>query len=107
LCVDGGCRDVRFIIGTGFPVFCRYATPVDSVPRREVVEWGHEVMISDVCVSTGDYVVADADGVVVPAPLKDEVLAKARELAGTENTVRDAVRDGLNPLDAYERFGTF
>ena len=31
--LDGGCRDVGFIESAGFPVFCRYATPQDSVPR--------------------------------------------------------------------------
>ncbi|MFV2070471.1 MAG: RraA family protein, partial [Pirellulales bacterium] len=29
--VDGGCRDVEFILGIGFRVFCRYTTPSDVV----------------------------------------------------------------------------
>jgi regulator of RNase E activity RraA len=43
----------------------------------------------------------------VPAALKDEVLEKARAVAGTENQVREAVRRGVAPLDAYDRFGKF
>jgi regulator of RNase E activity RraA len=106
--LDGGCRDVAFIVAQGFPVFCRFVTPQDSVPRWEVVERGHEVEIGGVAVATGDYVVADADGVVViPADLRDEVLAAASEIAGTENEVRAAVREGMAPLDAYDRYGKF
>jgi regulator of RNase E activity RraA len=106
--LDGGCRDVAFIERTGFPVFCRYATPQDSVPRWECREWGHRVTIGDVEVATGDWVVADADGVVVvPAALRDEVLEKAAAVVGTENRVREAVRRGVPPLEAYDEFGKF
>jgi 4-hydroxy-4-methyl-2-oxoglutarate aldolase len=105
---DGGTRDVAFIEAMGFPVFCRYTTPIDSVPRWEAVAWGHEVEIGGVRVATGDWVLGDADGVVlVPAARRDEVLARAREIVGTENRVREAVRGGLTPLEAYERFGKF
>jgi 4-hydroxy-4-methyl-2-oxoglutarate aldolase len=106
--LDGGCRDVEFILREGFPVFCRFTTPQDSVLRWEVTGWGHAVEIGGVPVATGDYILGDADGVVVvPADLQDEVLAAAAELAGTENEVRAAVRGGLAPLEAYERFGKF
>ncbi len=106
--LDGGCRDVGFIEAAGFPVFCRYATPQDSVPRWECDAWGHTVTIGGVEVATGDWLVADADGVVVvPAALKDEVLEKAGAVAGTESQVREAVRRGVAPLEAYDEFGKF
>jgi regulator of RNase E activity RraA len=106
--LDGGTRDVDLIVESGLPVFCRYATPQDSVPRWEVVAWGHEVEIGGVRVATGDFVVGDADGVViVPAALVDEVLATAEEIVGTENRVREAVRGGVPPLEAYDTFGKF
>jgi regulator of RNase E activity RraA len=106
--LDGGCRDVDFIVRERFPVFCRYTTPLDAVLRWEVTEWGHEVEIGGVRVQTGDYVVGDADGVVVvPATVRDEVLQRAEALANTEDEVRTAVRDGMTPLDAYDRYGKF
>jgi 4-hydroxy-4-methyl-2-oxoglutarate aldolase len=106
--LDGGCRDVDFIRREGFPVFARFVTPQDSVPRWEVVEWGHQVAIGEVRVATGDHVVADSDGVViVPADLRDDVLARAQAVVGTENEVRRAVRAGMAPLEAFERFGKF
>ncbi len=105
---DGGTRDVEFIERQGFPVFCRHTTPLDSVPRWEVVAWGEEVEIGGVRVTTGDWVLGDADGVViVPAARRDEVVARAREVVSAENDVREAVRDGITPLEAYERFGKF
>jgi 4-hydroxy-4-methyl-2-oxoglutarate aldolase len=57
---------------------------------------------------TGDWIVADADGVVVvPSARRDEVLGRAREVVGTENEVRKAVRGGMAPLEAYDHFGKF
>ncbi len=92
----------------GFPVFARYTTPQDSVPRWEVTGSGHEVTIGDVAVATGDFILGDGDGVlVVPAARVDEVLAEAEALVGTENEIRDAVARGMAPLEAYERYGKF
>lgn len=106
--IDGGCRDTSLIRRTGFPVFTRYCTPQDAVPRWEVLDWGHAITIGGVRVETGDYVVGDADGVVViPRSLLDEVLEQAEAVASTESAVRDAVRAGLPPLEAYEKFGKF
>jgi regulator of RNase E activity RraA len=106
--VDGGVRDVRYLLDTGLPVFSRYVTPVDSVPRWELLDWGDAVTIGDVEIRAGDILVADEDGIVrVPASLADEVLERSRELVSTENGVRAAVRSGVPPLEAYGRFGKF
>src|SRR3989441_1168798 len=36
-----------------------------------------------------------------------EVLRRCEKLVGTENRVRTAVRSGMTPLAAYEKFGAF
>jgi 4-hydroxy-4-methyl-2-oxoglutarate aldolase len=106
--LDGGCRDVGFILEQRFPVFCRYTTARDSVFRWEVAATGVPVTIGDVRVHPDDYVVADRDGiVVVPLEVRDAVLADAEAKAATENEIRVAIADGATPLEAYERYGTF
>lgn len=107
--IDGGCRDIELILREDYPVFARYATPQDCTYRWELVAHGEvKVTIGDVTVAPGDYVVADADGIVViPEGVLLNVLEQAEAKVATENQVRDAVRDGTLPLDAYERFGTF
>ena len=106
--IDGGTRDAAYVSRIGFPTFVRYRTPVDSVPRWRVVDWGVPITIGGVRVTLGDIVVADADGVVVvPRRSAAEVLARCQKLVGTENKVRRAVRRGTTPLEAYDRFGSF
>jgi len=106
--IEGGCRDVEYIRREGFPVFCRYTTPQDCVPRWELTATGVPVTIGGVVVEPGDWVVADHDGiVVVPAGVADEVLAEAEAKVATESEIRRAVLGGMLPLEAYERFGTF
>jgi regulator of RNase E activity RraA len=106
--LQGGCRDVRFILDTGFPVFCSHVTPEDSTWRWELEATQVPITIGQVRVEPGDWIVADDDGVVVvPAASAESVLAEAEAKAATESEVRNAVRQGLTPLEAYERFGTF
>jgi regulator of RNase E activity RraA len=106
--IDGGCRDTRFILGEGFPVFARHVTPEDCTWRWEVVATQEPITIGTVVVRPGDWVVGDDDGVVVvPQDVAAEVLAEAEAKVGTESAIRAAVREGMTPLEAYERYGTF
>ena len=63
--VDGGCRDTAFIRRLGFPVYCRFTTPRDIVGRWLTDELGGTVTIGAATVCTGDFVLADTDGIVV------------------------------------------
>jgi len=106
--IDGATRDAAAIARRRFPTFVRYRSPQDSVPRWRVTDWGQPVTIGGVRIALGDVVVADLDGVVVvPRRAAHEVLARCERLASTENKVRSAVRRGLTPLAAYEKFGSF
>ena len=106
--IDGGTRDAAYISRLGFPTFVRYRTPVDSVPRWRVLDWAVPVTIGGVRVALGDIVVADLDGVVVvPRRAAAEVLARCEKLVGTESKVRTAVKRGVTPLEAYEKYGSF
>jgi 4-hydroxy-4-methyl-2-oxoglutarate aldolase len=106
--IDGATRDAAYIARVGFPTFVRYRTPQDSVPRWRVSDWGQPLTLGGVRVSLGDIVVADLDGVVVvPRRVAHEVLTRCEKLVGTENRVRIAIKRGMTPLEAYEKFGVF
>jgi 4-hydroxy-4-methyl-2-oxoglutarate aldolase len=106
--VDGGTRDAAYLSRIRFPTFVRHRTPQDSVPRWRVSDWGQPLTIGGVRIALGDVVVADLDGVViVPRRVAHEVLTRCEKLVGTENAVRKAVKRGLTPLAAYEKFGSF
>ncbi len=107
--IDGGTRDAQFILREDFPVFARYVTPQDCVPRWELLGHGDvTIVVGGVRVAPGDWIVGDWDGlVIVPGDRVEEILSEAEEKAATENEIREAVRLGTLPLAAYERYGTF
>lgn len=106
--VDGGCRDTDFILRLGFPVFCSFNTPADIVGRWIPDGYGEPVVIGDVTVHTGDWLLADRDGVVViPGRIVEDVVTRTEEVLKTENTVRSAILDGMDPQQAYLKFGKF
>lgn len=107
--IDGGTRDAEYILREDFPVFARYVTPEDCVPRWELLDHGDvTIVVGGVRVGPGDWIVGDRDGlVVVPGDRVEDILAEAEAKVATENDIRDSVRAGALPLDAYERYGTF
>lgn len=106
--IDGGVRDVSYILEQDFPVFTRYRTPADAPPRWRCAEWDVSIQIGSVEINPGDVLVGDVDGVVcVPRDIAEPVLQAAEETVSTENEVRTAVSDGVDPLEAYEQFGKF
>lgn len=106
--VDGGCRDSAFIENLGFPVFCKYFTPVDVVAKWAATAFGEPVQIGEVTIHTGDYVLGDRDGIVIiPGAITEEVVQQAEEVLRTENLVRKAILQGVDPVAAYLQYGKF
>ena len=106
--VDGGCRDSEFILRNGFRVYCKYYTPRDVVGAWKPDAFGEPISIGDVQISTGDYVLADRDGVVViPAGLVEQVTQEAEAVMSTESMVRKAILEGEDPQEAYLKHGKF
>ncbi len=106
--VDGRCRDTEFILDQGFRVFCNLTTPADIVARWMPDRFGEPVTIGEVTICTGDYLLADRDGVVIiPGKIAAEVVAKTEAVLQTENKVRTAILSGMDPQEAYLKFGKF
>jgi 4-hydroxy-4-methyl-2-oxoglutarate aldolase len=106
--VDGGCRDTDFILELGFPVFHSFFTPSDIVGRWIPDRYAEPITIGEVTIRTGDYVLGDRDGVVViPAELAEEAVTGTEAVAQTENRVREAIRGGMDPVEAYLKYRKF
>lgn len=106
--IDGGARDIDYILKLGFPIFCRYRTSTDVMGRWRLTSYGRPIQIGDVTVERGDFVFGDKDGVIaIPRKIVREVLERAEEVVGTENLVRKAILEGVHPLEAYRKYGRF
>lgn len=65
-------------------------------------------MVAGVEVAPGDVLVGDVDGVVaIPEDIAVDVLEDAEDIVSTENEIREAVRGGSDPLEAYDIYGKF
>lgn len=105
---DGGCRDVDFILRLGFPVWCRYFTPRDIVGYWLPDAYDEPVTIGEATVRAGDYVLGDRDGMVVlPMERAEEIVGEAETAIATENRVRTAILEGVDPQEAYLEHGKF
>lgn len=106
--VDGGCRDVQAIADQGFPVFARYATPIDIVCAWRAEAFEQPVAIGGQQVLPDDYVLADRDGIIlIDAKNVEAVIAAAEKKMATEGDMVRAIRAGEDPLAAYERYRVF
>ena len=106
--VDGGCRDVQAIADQGFPVFARYATPIDIVCAWRAEAFEQPVAIGGQQVLPDDYVLADRDGIVlVGAANVEAVVAAAERKMATEGDMVRAIRAGEDPQAAYLRYRVF
>jgi regulator of RNase E activity RraA len=106
--VDGGCRDVQAIADQGFPVFARYATPIDIVCAWRAEAFEQPVAIGGQQVLPDDYVLADRDGIIlIDAKNIEAVIAAAEKKMATEGDMVRAIRAGEDPQAAYERYRVF
>ena len=106
--VDGGCRDSAFIQEIGWPVFCKYYTPKDIVSSWAVTALGNMIEIGGVQIRNNDYVLADRDGIIIiPGEIINEVVEGTEKVLQTEDLVRKSILQGVDPVEAYLKFGKF
>jgi 4-hydroxy-4-methyl-2-oxoglutarate aldolase len=106
--VDGGSRDTDLVLAQGFPVFCAFLTPSDVVARWVPDRYGEPITIGEVTIGTGDYLLGDRDGVVIiPQAIVEDVVSRTEEVVATESEMRAALVGGMDPVEAYNRYGKF
>lgn len=105
---DGSVRDVNFLLAIGFQTWSRGYTPRDIVGYWLPVATDVEIEIGDVVIAPGDYMLGDRDGLIrVPARLAEEVVTAAEKAITTESLVRTAILSGMDPQQAYLKYGKF
>src|SRR4029434_5646710 len=106
--VDGGCRDMQDIADQGFPVFARFATPIDIVNAWRAESFEEPIAIGGQQVLPDDHVLADRDGIVlIGAADVEAVLAAAELKMSAESDMAQAIRAGEDPQAAYLRHRVF
>jgi 4-hydroxy-4-methyl-2-oxoglutarate aldolase len=99
LVIDACVRDAAALEAHGFPVFST-GLALPGATKQHPGTVGAPVMVGDVEVATGDWVVGDVDGVtVVPGGSLDAVLTAGRARAEKEAGLFTALRGGATTIE--------
>jgi 4-hydroxy-4-methyl-2-oxoglutarate aldolase len=106
--VDGYVRDASFLLEMGFQTWCRGFTPRDIAGYWLPSGFDVPIRIGEVTLRPGDYLVADRDGAIcIPREIAPKVVEEAEAAVSTESQIRKAILEGVDPQQAYLRFGKF
>jgi 4-hydroxy-4-methyl-2-oxoglutarate aldolase len=99
LVIDGCVRDAAALEAHGFPVFST-GLALPGATKQLPGAIGQVATVGDVDVAMGDWIVGDADGVVVvPGASLDDVIAAGRARADREQGYFDALRGGATTVE--------
>lgn len=106
--VDGGARDLDFILKIDFPLWSSFYTPRDVVGFWKPTDFEKTIKIGETVINNNDYVLADIDGVVIiPQNNIEDILNRSEKLINTENLVRKSIKEGMDPQEAYLKYSAF
>lgn len=104
--INGGAKDTGFVKRMGFPIFARFASPVDGFYRSRLHGWQVPIWFNGVLVRPGDFVVGDSDGVqIIPQEIAEEVLIEVERRAVNESETRKLLREGISSHEASQITG--
>lgn len=93
--IDGVCRDAERSCQLNYPLFARANTMRTGKDRVSAEDYGVAVQLAGVRVEPDDWLVGDADGVVViPAGRVDEVIGIAEHIVEVEEAIRTSIHAG-------------
>ena len=99
LVIDGGVRDSDALERHGFPVFAT-GLVLRGASKDQPGTIGGTAVVGDVAITTGDWIVADRDGVVaISAGRLDDVRAAGEAREAKEATMFEALRTGSTTVD--------
>jgi len=102
--IDGVTRDIDEYKQLGLPVYGRGFIQQSIRNRCACSGYAIEVQLGGVPVRPGDLIMADENGVcVVPQDRMAEVLEFARLFKSIEDGIVEAVRSGVDPVEAHDR----
>lgn len=97
--IDGGCRDVKHIRQTNFPVYARYITPMAGTASR-IFSTQATIQCGGVPVSPGDIIFGDDDGVLIISEQEiTEILEAAESIQQKEEKVSIRIKANESLLD--------
>jgi 4-hydroxy-4-methyl-2-oxoglutarate aldolase len=102
--IDGCVRDIVQLTEVGVPVFARGAAIRGTMKYSDGVgEINEDLVIGEIVIRPGDWVIGDEDGVVVlPRERLESVFVKARARAEQEADFIVELRRGKRTLDLYD-----
>ena len=104
--IDGGVRDTAYLRKIGFPVYALGAVPSTSIGHYRFAGANITVTCDGVPVNPSDFIVADADGVVVvPAGMAAQVLQLAQEMDFKEHSMYAYIERLKSIEEAVAKFG--
>lgn len=102
LVIDGGVRDIDAIENHEFPAFSS-CIALRGTSKTQPGTIGEPVRVGGATVESDDWIVADADGVVVvPFEAVEDVLAAARERTEREQELFAALRNGATTVELLD-----
>ncbi|OKY78557.1 MAG: 3-hexulose-6-phosphate synthase [Candidatus Methanohalarchaeum thermophilum] len=94
LIIDGAVRDIDEIRELDFSIWARSINPEAGKPKG-YGEIGNKIQCGGVNVKTGDFILADEDGVVVVDKKdKEEMLQRAKMVKENEDRIREEIKQG-------------
>lgn len=100
--IDGGCRDSLELIRLDFPIFSKYINPGGTI-KKEKGKVGVKISCGGVDVESGDFIVADADGIVVIKKNDvEEVLNKTKIISFREIEAINSIKEGKSTLEIFD-----
>ena len=87
-------------------MFSRGAYAQDAAVRSKVMDFRCTIEIGGVCISPGDLIFGDLDGVIIiPREVEDEVVDLAIKKATGEKVVRKVIESGMSTTEAFRTYG--